>query len=739
MRKLYLRYFISVCCCTLFVLSLSAQKKYTSKDSIGIINTLEQVTLFTKQAKYDSATHYAGQVLDFSKRVAFKTGEAYAYDCLAEVEMLNGQMSKVKKYDSLITPLALQLKDTTLLISYYNRAGVYNMEMGKNKEAEQSFLTAINMGLDKQQSSKTAEVYSNLGSLYLSTGNKDNAIEWFFKALRLYEKNNNETGEGESYSNISSVYYLMGKTDEAIAYQKESIEIREKIHDLQGLAITNVNIGQLYILKADYPLALQHLQQSVHYAEQINNPKLKASAYSGMSAYYSRTKDFPAALSWQKKAIDLFEETNNVQLLSRLYVSAGNLANATQDSSTAIIYYNKALALAKNLNNKENISNAYNKLSSFYTSHSDYQKAYQNYRKYIDYRDSISSISTLSTIEEIKTKYETEKKDNQITRLNTEQRIRQLEIEKQKAIISGNMLEAKQKENEIILLSQQKELQDAKIGKQSEELEKQMLLAKNNQQELKLSEQEKLLRDKQIESQKQFRNFLIGGIAILLLLAGILFNRYQLKKKLEQQKLLLEMRNDISRNLHDDIGASLSNINILNELTKRNVANPAKANVYLSKAGDDIQRISESLSDIVWNINPQYDDLDNLFVRMKRYAADMLDGKNIDATLSFPDESEKITMPMDQRRDFYLIFKEAVNNLAKYSNATKANVEVSYFHNLIHMLVQDNGKGFDMESVRLGNGLQNIKQRAEKWKADIHIESGDGNGTKILMNMKIVS
>ena len=199
------------------------------------------------------------------------------------------------------------------------------------------------------------------------------------------------------------------------------------------------------------------------------------------------------------------------------------------------------------------------------------------------------------------------------------------------------------------------------------------------------------------------------------------------------------MRNNISRNLHDDIGASLSNINILNELTKRNMNDEGKAKAYLAKAGDDIQRISESLSDIVWNINPQYDDLDNLFIRMKRYAADMLDGKDIAAQLIFPADTEKMYMPMDQRRDFYLIFKEAVNNLAKYSKATEATVEVRSSDHSIHLLVADNGKGFDVKNNRSGNGIQNMKQRAAKWQAVLQVQSAPEKGTVIALEMKINS
>lgn len=197
------------------------------------------------------------------------------------------------------------------------------------------------------------------------------------------------------------------------------------------------------------------------------------------------------------------------------------------------------------------------------------------------------------------------------------------------------------------------------------------------------------------------------------------------------------MRNTISTNLHDDIGASLSNIHILTVLTQRNISKEAEATSYITKAGDEIQRISESLSDIVWNINPKYDDLDQLFIRMKRYAADMFDGKNIRASLDFPDTTEKLSMPMDQRRDFYLIFKEAINNLVKYSDATNATVRVLTDHQTIHLEVNDNGKGFDQSNMQFGNGLENMKQRAEKWKAILQIVSDPGNGTCIVMDMKV--
>jgi len=722
----------------LLQLKSTAQKKEPANLAM-VKGLLERAAIYTAGSQYDSATSILNQAALQSQKNNFKKEEAIAYDQLAEIKLTNGKMEEVRKYNLLLLPLVIQLRDTSLLINTYNREGVYNMERGKNKEAEQNFNTALNMGLEKQASKKTAEVNSNLGSLYLALGEKDKSIERFFKALRLYEKNKSETGIGETYSNISSVYYLMGRVDDAIEYQKISIGIREKLNDKTGLVITNTNIGQLYILKGTYPQALQHLQQAVQIAEGLKNPKLMASAYSGMAAYASRTKNFPEALVWQTKALKLFEETDNKQMLSRLYVSAGNLANATNDSITAANYYYKALNISNEMGNKENIGNAYEKLSTFYASHGDYVKAHDNYKKFILYRDSINEKSAVAKIEEIRTQYETEKKDNEISRLNTLQRLKQLQIEKQNATIAGNLLEAQQKESEIKLLSKERELKDLQLNQQEEQLEKQVLLTKTNAQQLQLTEAENQLREKQLKSQKLVRNLLIAGLALIVLLGLTYFNRYQLKKKLEQQKNLLAMRNNISQDLHDDIGASLSNINILNELARRNINQPEKSKEYLATASEDIQRISESLSDIVWNINPQYDDLQNLFIRMKRYAADMLDGKNINGQFDFPASVANISLSMTQRRDLYLIFKEAVNNLVKYSEAKNATIKVETGNNSIHLLVKDDGKGFDRNTTKMGNGLQNMEQRAKVSCGEVVIYSLPEQGTTIELEMKLSS
>lgn len=225
------------------------------------------------------------------------------------------------------------------------------------------------------------------------------------------------------------------------------------------------------------------------------------------------------------------------------------------------------------------------------------------------------------------------------------------------------------------------------------------------------------------------------------ILLAVLFTAFVIysffRYRINQLKKLHEMRNSISRNLHDDIGASLSNISILNELARRNAPDNHKLRKYLDKAGEDIQRTSEDLGDIVWNINPAFDDLQNLFIRMRRYAADMTEGRNINCIISLPGQAENIKMEMIKRRNLYLIFKEAVNNMAKYSEAANGTINIEIKNNELLMQIKDDGKGFDNTIVKTGNGLTNMKQRAGICNGTLQIISAPGKGTVICLTMPI--
>ena len=211
-----------------------------------------------------------------------------------------------------------------------------------------------------------------------------------------------------------------------------------------------------------------------------------------------------------------------------------------------------------------------------------------------------------------------------------------------------------------------------------------------------------------------------------------LFNRYQLKKKLEQQTALINERNRISSELHDEVGSTLSAINILSHGAKNNLQkNVDKSGEFIAKIGESSQRMMLAMKDIVWSINPGNDTMQSVIVRMKEYAAEILEAKNID--YYFIEAVEVASQPVAEqlRRDIYLVFKEAVNNLAKYANASAAEIDLHSDKSLVHLIIKDNGRGFDASVSTNHNGLNNMQMRAASHKGSLVITSNANEGTSI--------
>jgi two-component sensor histidine kinase/ligand-binding sensor domain-containing protein len=218
-----------------------------------------------------------------------------------------------------------------------------------------------------------------------------------------------------------------------------------------------------------------------------------------------------------------------------------------------------------------------------------------------------------------------------------------------------------------------------------------------------------------------------------LLILGILvgltyaFYRYRINQLLEMQAV----RNRISTDLHDEIGATLSGIGILSTIAKQQVEVSHPANALLGRITDDALTVGNAIDDIVWSINPNNDDLDNIIARMRRHSSELFDAKNIDYQIVTPENTEDIKLTMDQRREVYLIFKEAINNLLKYAESSKVNIEVKIQNRKFSLLIADNGIGFDTSKTSSRNGIKNMKNRAEKLKGKLLIESAPEKGTKV--------
>gem|GEM_PF-3705272 len=223
-------------------------------------------------------------------------------------------------------------------------------------------------------------------------------------------------------------------------------------------------------------------------------------------------------------------------------------------------------------------------------------------------------------------------------------------------------------------------------------------------------------------------------IALTVVAVLYTFYRYRINQILQIEK----MRARIAGDLHDDIGSALTSISFHSELVKMQLKDEdASLKTTLDKIGNTARNMVNAMSDVVWVINPTNDSAENLILRMKHYAAEMLGERNIQYTFNADEEIEKLKLNMQQRKNLYLIYKEAIHNAVKYAQCSKVEIDFIQTDHQLNLIIKDNGKGFDIQNANDGNGLTNMKRRAEEINADFKINSVIGKGTDINLTCSI--
>ncbi len=220
-----------------------------------------------------------------------------------------------------------------------------------------------------------------------------------------------------------------------------------------------------------------------------------------------------------------------------------------------------------------------------------------------------------------------------------------------------------------------------------------------------------------------FISFVMAVVGVLLYMVY----RYRIR----QLQRIQQVRNRIATDLHDDIGSTLTNISILTELSKRKGNDPGKSEGYLDRIREEIDASGQALDDIIWSVNTKNDTLQETAARMRRYAAELFDACNIRYELKMDPHIADKKILMEQRRDLFLIFKESLNNIHKHASASSVSISLFIEKDNLRLLINDDGKGFDANKPTHRNGISNIKNRVNRWKGAIALQSENGHGTTI--------
>ncbi|HJQ68342.1 MAG TPA: GAF domain-containing sensor histidine kinase [Blastocatellia bacterium] len=212
---------------------------------------------------------------------------------------------------------------------------------------------------------------------------------------------------------------------------------------------------------------------------------------------------------------------------------------------------------------------------------------------------------------------------------------------------------------------------------------------------------------------------------------------------------LQRVRRRIATDLHDDVGSSLTKIALLSEAVRQKVSPRNKdASERLSTITTISNELVDSMSDIVWAINPQKDNLSDLSQRIRRFASDIFTPSGVGFRYRAPGPEQDVQLGANIRREVFLIFKESVNNIVKHSGATHVTIELVVAGGWLTFTVSDNGKGFSPSLAKAatgyltsrsrgGNGLASMRRRAKEMGGQFEIITNVGRGTLVSLRLPI--
>ncbi len=241
-----------------------------------------------------------------------------------------------------------------------------------------------------------------------------------------------------------------------------------------------------------------------------------------------------------------------------------------------------------------------------------------------------------------------------------------------------------------------------------------------------------------------YQTWIFYGLCGSTLLLGIsTFETYRHRAQrrilgLEKQAALALERERLARDLHDDLGASLSRITLLSQAAARELQDHLVAAPYLSRISSIASQVVDSISELVWATNPKYDNLESLAAYFREYAAQYFDSSGTDCRLCFPSNLPARPLTADFRRQLFLVFKEALHNVAKHARASRVEISLAAQPDWLELIVQDNGKGMPSQSPSgLHHGLSNMRERIASLRGAFNLQSEPGQGTRISFRLPL--
>lgn len=546
--------------------------------------------------------------------------------------------------------------------------------------------------------------YNAIGWSWYCLGNKDSAEYYLLKSVSYFHKSKHFLMEGGSLLNLSYVYQDGDEFVKLLNCLKRARPLIEQTKDEGKLSMIDLMMGSTYGDMQMYDKGKQFILSAIATTKKFDSSINLTSCYAAYGYLLMQEKSYDSSLYYFRTNYTIGTNTKDPETIA---MASDNLGEAFQKKhlnkncsaciDSSFHYYNIALHWFTVLQSPGNIEYAHINLGSILIIKKQYRQAEKFLTKAYNYFSSIQDIKyAYSAAEQLSILYKDIGDYKQAYSFNLiTQKFRDSINNKNRADSIANIFglyETEKRDRTIELLN-------AKAKLDKEEISKQHIIAV----------------------------FSIISIILISVLSIVLFNRSRIKQQLKEVKI----RNQLAADLHDEVGSSLSSILLLSKMAANSKAAEKSNNGMLEKISSNTKEVMDRMGDIVWMMNPKYDGGSNVREKLEQYVARIKDMAPFKIHLETDAAIDAVKFSMETRKNIFLIFKEAINNVLKYAEAKNLSIQLNQVEKNIELIIKDDGKGFDAAAINYGNGLDTMALRAKNVKGNFDINSTEGKGTSV--------
>ncbi len=621
-----------------------------------------------------------------------------------------------------IPPLFAQTQKDSLVIAFEQSPGIEDKDFekllyivyelsdyGYHKKAEEFAIILIEESKKNKILSRQARSYHLLGYVYKKSGSFEKSLVYYEKSLQVRKKMNDRKGEALVYRNMANIYYDMSNYKQALYYQQQNLTISRELKDQEGEAIGLSTIGNIYSDQENHSEALKHYQKALNIS------------------------------------VELVVSLHIANTLS----SIGITKHYLKENDSAIYYLNQALTYALP-DNKYTACYATRFMGQVYTELNDIEQAEAYFRQSMAYAKEINSpFEVMLTQIEMANLYINQNNTTKAIALSNEVLVAARKLKFVKGEITANKIlyEAYQQERHFEqALEHYKRYQIPKDSLNSLEEKK---LINDLQTQIKVDEERHNLKTAyQTQKMKWFTGIIALGFLIVLTIVYFLFRSKNRKKAFElslkeienqsQEKLVLGIqkeRKQISQDLHDDLGGSLSGMQMFTEMICGQTTD-ITTKTQMEKLLSIQKEITLKVREMIWFVGNDSGLLESFIKYSRHYAENLFENYPISLAVSVPGEIPNIQIPEKDRKNFFLTYKEVLNNAIKHARTKNINITFEFENDFFSVCIADNGKGFNAQNTsRFSYGLKNIVFRMKEINAQFEIQSS-AKGTQVRFGKK---